>query len=112
MRYLRLLLPAASLVLVACTAADGPHIYQKLHCNACHGSRLEGSPRGPALRDLGTTWESNEALADYLSNPDVKKRAGLEDVAGSFELQMMPVEGLSRRQMMVLASWLRDPDHP
>jgi len=112
MRYLQLLLPAASLVFVGCTASDGPHIYKKLHCNACHGSQLEGSPRGPALRDLSKTWESDEALADYLLDPDVKKRPGLEELSRSFKLEMMPLKGLSKERALLLAAWLRDPDQP
>lgn len=99
----------ALLLATGCGVHQGSEIYREKQCHSCHGNHLEGSPRGPSLLGLQEDWVSDEALAAYLRDPENSKRTGLEVSARSFKLRMMPVEGLPDQEMLILASWLRDP---
>jgi hypothetical protein len=106
--------PSALALLSACAVrrepppgANAETIYDLQLCANCHGARLEGTTRGPALHDLAACW-SRVDLVDFLADPERwrERDARLAALEQAFSGEMDSYENLSLAQRGSLADWL------
>lgn len=107
------LLGLAALLAGACSgggdsqAKDGPTLFSRNGCVACHGHKLQGSSMAPALAGLAEHWTVEDMVA-YLADPKgyAAQDPRLSEQGKSYRTVMPPYANVSVEDRTVLAEWL------
>jgi len=85
---------------------DAAAIYQAAMCGDCHGGELDGTQRGPSLKNLDKYWDAVE-LGQFLKSPAFYSEGNrrLIDLAHQYNIAMPPLHR-SDDEIYALAHWL------
>jgi cytochrome c551/c552 len=85
---------------------DAAAIYQAAMCADCHGGELDGTQRGPSLKNLDKYWDAVE-LGQFLKSPAYYSEGNqrLIDLAHQYNIAMPPLHR-SDDEIYALAHWL------
>jgi len=85
---------------------DAAAIYQAAMCGNCHGEELDGTQRGPSLKNLDEYWDAVN-LAQFLKSPAYYSEGNrrLIEMAHQYNIAMPPLHR-NDEEIYALAYWL------
>ena len=97
------------LILASCDASPEREAYVESGCPRCHGSDLSGTPMGPPLTDVRSSWDES-GLRSFLHHPDSARvhSKRLSAIAEKYPAPM-PAFVMSDSMRTLLATYLLSP---